>query len=54
MEPTPRVYGRGTFFYLKKGKLRGVLCPKDKVYKIFNGGVKLNWPQLNSLCSSAG
>jgi len=30
------------------------LCHKDKGYKIFKGGVKPNWPQLNSLCSYTG
>jgi hypothetical protein len=29
METTPREYERVTFFKLKKGKSRGVLCLKD-------------------------
>lgn len=33
-----------------KEKSTGILCPKDKGYRILKGGVKPNWAQLNSLC----
>jgi hypothetical protein len=54
MEPTPRVYVRS--FNSKKENQEAFYAQrtKDKGYRIFKGGVKPNWPQLNSLCLLAG
>jgi len=37
MKISPSVHGRGTFFWLKIYKSRGILCLKDKGYRILLG-----------------